>query len=59
MTSMWSQVWKHMLDYLEKTGRKRLDGKTLVGALSAKKILLYASLLRWCIEHGAIIHVDN
>ena len=32
-----------------------LDGKKLVGALSAKKILLYAPLLRWYLEHGAVI----
>ena len=44
-----------MLDYLAKTGRKRVDSKKLVGALSAKKILLYAPLLRWYLDHGAEI----
>ena len=48
-------VPKHMLDYLAKTGRKKTDAKRLVGALSAKKILLYAPLLRWYIDHGAEI----
>ena len=38
-------VPQHMLDYLQKTGRKRVDGKKLVGAWSAKKLLLYAPLL--------------
>ena len=44
-----------MLDYLKRTGRKRGDGRKLTGALSAKKILLYAPLLRWYLEHGAVI----
>ena len=35
-------VPQHMLDYLKRTKRNRVDGKKLVGALSAKKILLYA-----------------
>ena len=38
-------VPKHMLDYLAKTGRKKMDAKRFAGALSAKKILLYAPLL--------------
>ena len=46
---------QHMLDYLKRTKRNRGDGKKLVGALSAKKILLYAPLLRWYLEHGAVI----
>ena len=46
---------QHMLDYLKHTKRNRGDGKKLVGAFSAKKILLYAPLLRWYIEHGAVI----
>ena len=29
--------------------------KKLVGALSTKKILLYTPLLRWCMDHGAVI----
>ena len=48
-------VPQHMLDYLKRTKRNRGDGKKLVGALSAKKILLYAPLLRWYLEHGALI----
>ena len=48
-------VPQHMLDYLKRTKRNRGDGKKLVGALSAKKILLYAPLLRWYLEHGAVI----
>ena len=44
-----------MLDYLKRTKRNRGDGKKLVGALSAKKILLYAPLLRLYLEHGAVI----
>ena len=48
-------VPQYMLDYLKRTKRNRGDGKKLVGALSAKKILLYALLLRWYLEHGAVI----
>ncbi|XP_078347123.1 uncharacterized protein LOC144632369 [Oculina patagonica] len=48
-------VPQHMYEYLKKTKRNRGDGKKLVGALSAKKILLYAPLLRWYVEHGAEI----
>ena len=48
-------VPQHMLDYLKRTKRNRGNGKKLVGALSAKKILLYAPLLRWYLEHGAVI----
>lgn len=48
-------VPQHMLKYLERTGRKRGDGKKLVGALSAEKLLLYAPLLRCYDGHGAII----
>ena len=44
-----------MFDYLKLTKRNRGDGKKLVGALSAKRILLYAPLLSWYIEHGALI----
>ena len=48
-------VPQHMLDYLKRTGRKCRDGRKLTGASSAKKILLYAPLLRWYLEHGAVI----
>ena len=40
-------VPQHMLDYLQKTGTKHVDGKKLVGTLYAKTLLLYAPLLRW------------
>ncbi|KAL9955049.1 hypothetical protein ACROYT_G042653 [Oculina patagonica] len=48
-------VPQHMYEYLKRTKRNRGNGKKLVGALSAKKILLYAPLLRWYVEHGAVI----
>ena len=48
-------VPKHMLDYLEKTKRKFIPQKKLMGALSAEKTLLYAPLLEWYIDHGAEI----
>ena len=48
-------VPQHMFDYLERTGRARGNGRKLVGALSAKKILLFAPLLQWYIDHGAQI----
>ena len=46
---------QQMLDYLQRTGRKRGNGKKLVGALTAEKLLVYAPLLCWHVEHGAII----
>ena len=45
----------HMLDYLARTGRNRGDGKRLVGALSAERLLVYAPLLLWYVNHGAVI----
>ena len=46
----------HMLAYLQKTGRTRqFNQKKLLGALSAEKILLYAPLLKWYIDHGLAI----
>ena len=48
-------VPEHMKEYLTKTGRNRGDGRKLVGALSAKRTLLYAPLLLWYINHGAEI----
>ena len=48
-------VPEHMLKYLRNTGRKKGDGKKLVEALSAKRILLYAPLLFWYVNHGAEI----
>ena len=44
-----------MADYLARTGRKRGDGKKLVGALSAERMLVYAPLLLWYVNHGAVI----
>jgi len=48
-------VPKHMEEYLARTGRKRGDGKKLVGALSAERMLVYAPLLRWYVNHGAVV----
>ena len=48
-------VPQQMLDYLQRTGRERGNGKKLAGALSAEKLLVYAPRLRWYVEHGAII----
>ena len=48
-------VPQQMLDYLKRTWRNRGDGKKLVGALSAEKLLVYTPLLRWYVEHGAVI----
>ena len=48
-------VPQQMLDYLKRTGRNRGDGKKLVRALSAEKLLVYAPLLRWYVDHGAVI----
>ena len=50
-------VSKHMNDYIDSTVRKRGEGKKLVGALSAQKLLLYAPLLQWYVKHGAKIKV--
>ena len=44
-----------MLDYLKRMGRNRGDRKKLVGALFAEKLLVYAPLLRWYVDHGAVI----
>ena len=48
-------VPKHMKEYLARTGRKRGDEKKLVGALSAEQLLVYAPLLMWYVDHGAVI----
>ena len=48
-------VPEHMLDYMQQTKRNRGNGKKLVGSLAAKRILLYAPLLEWYLDHGAII----
>jgi len=48
-------VPKHMEEYLVRMGRQRGDGGKLVGALSAQRILLYAPLLLWYVNHGAVV----
>jgi len=48
-------VPQHMKDYTARTRRTRGDGKKLVGALSAQKLLLYAPLLHWYVTYGAVI----
>jgi len=40
-------VLQHMKEYLTRTGRQYGDGRKLVGALSAERMLVYAPLLRW------------
>jgi len=46
---------QNMKDYLKKTGRKQMNSKKLVGALSGDKILLFAPLIKWYLDHGAVI----
>ena len=48
-------VPEHMLKYLRDTGRKRGEDKKLMGTLAAQKILVYAPLLLWYVNHGAVI----
>ena len=48
-------VPQHMKDYMEHTGRKGSDRKKLVSGLLAKKLLLYAPLMQWYVNHGAVI----
>ena len=48
-------VPEHMLKYLRATGRKRGEDKKLMGTLSAQRILVYAPLLLWYVNHGAVI----
>jgi len=48
-------VPKHMEEYLARTGRQRGDGRKLLRALSAQRILLYAPLLLWYVNHGAAV----
>jgi len=48
-------VPKHMLDYLRRTGRNRGNGKKIVEALSAERLLVYAPLLLWYVNHGAVV----
>ena len=46
-------VPQHMKDYLQDSGRTRFpDQKKLLGVLSAKKMLIYAPLLKWYLNRG-------
>ena len=46
-------VPQHMEDYLQDSGRTRFpDQKKLLGVLSAKKMLIYAPLLKWYLNRG-------
>ena len=44
-----------MIDYLRSPGRKHGDEKKLMGALSTETLLVYAPLLCWYVDHGAVI----
>ena len=44
-------VTQDMLDYPQRTGRKRVQTKMQLGTMSVSHILLYAPMLRWYIEH--------
>lgn len=48
-------VPQHMLDYLQKTLRTRVTTKKLLGALSARMMLIYEPLLQWYLVHGVVI----
>ena len=48
-------VPEHMLKYLRDTGRKRGEDKKLMGTLSPQRMLVYAPLLLWYVNHGAVI----
>ena len=57
----YESVPKHMKDYMARTGRKRGEGKKLVGALSAQKLLLLCPATSvvceaWCGNHGGVSH---
>ena len=44
---------QHMKEYLPKSNRALLpDQKKLLGVLKTKKVLLYAPLLKWYLDHG-------
>ena len=43
-----------MKDYCKRAGGKRGEKKH-VGTLEVEKLLLYVTLLRWYVEHGAAI----
>ena len=44
-----------MPDHMKRTRRNRGEEKKVVGARFAKKLLVYAPLLRWYVDHGAVI----
>ena len=45
----------HMKAYRDRTGRTQGRSQKLVRALSAEKMLVYAPLLRWYLDHGAVL----
>ena len=48
-----ASVPQHMHAYLRNSGRTRIqDQQKLLGVLSAKKMLIYAPLLKWYLDHG-------
>ena len=48
-----TKVPEHMKEYQKLTGRREnKNSRKLLGAMKAKKILLYTPLLKWYIEHG-------
>ena len=52
-------VPKHMTDYLARTGRNRVDRKKLVRVLSAERMVVYAPLLQWYVNHAAVVTKVN
>lgn len=48
-------VPEHMLKYVKQTGWTRGKGRKLMGALSAERMLVYAPLLQWYVDHRAVI----
>jgi len=44
-----------MVDYLTRTGRNRGDGKKTCGGAVAEGLLVYAPLLLWYVNHGAVV----
>ena len=48
---------QHVRDYLTGSGRTPINEtqKKLLGVLSEKKMLLYAPLLKWYLDHGLVV----
>ena len=46
---------EEMKEYLKRTGRGPSTGKKFVETLPAKKILVYAPLLKWYLRHRAVV----